>query len=182
MADRNTYVALLRGINVGGKHPLPMKELAAIFVEAKCCEVRTYIQSGNVIFAATCDAAQRLPATIGKKIETRFGFTAPVILRSRDELTQVIRENPFLKFGLPENTLHTYFLADLPAAAAVKSLDPSRSPPDEFVVLGRHIYLRTPNGMGRTKLTSTYFDTKLSTIATARNWATVKKLLEMMQS
>jgi len=76
--------------------------------------------------------------------------------------------------------LHVYFLADLPSASAVKSLDANRSIPDEFRVVGREIYLHVPNGMGRTKLTSTYFDSKLSTICTARNWATINTLLQMM--
>jgi uncharacterized protein (DUF1697 family) len=174
-----TYVALLRGINVGGKHVLPMKDLAAIFAECKCSNVRTFIQSGNVIFSASPHVVQQLPAIVGRKIEERFGFPAPILLRDRQELAKAMRDNLFAKQGLPESALHVYFLADLPTSAAVKSLDPARSAPDEFRVIGRHIYLHVPNGMGRTKLTSTYFDSKLSTVCTARNWATVGKLLEM---
>lgn len=180
MAQSETFVALLRGINVGGKHKLPMKELAPIFADAKCSDVRTYIQSGNVVFAAPPSLAQKLPMLLAKNIEERFGFAVPVIIRNRDELAQVVRENPFLKQALPETTLHVYFLADQPSPAALKSLDPNRSVPDEFRVAGRHIYLHTPNGMGRTKLTSTYFDSKLATVCTARNWATVQTLLGMM--
>jgi len=181
MPARQTYVALLRGINVGGKHVLPMKDLAAIFNEAKCSGVRTFIQSGNVLFTASADHCAKLPVLLAKKIEQRFGFAAPIIVRNRDEMAQVVGENPFLKHGLPEERLHVYFLADQPSAAAVKSLDPNRSAPDEFRVVGRHIYLHTPNGMGRSKLTSAYFDSKLATICTARNWATVNTLLQMMQ-
>jgi len=180
MQESQTYLALLRGINVGGKHILPMKDLAAIFAESKCAEVRTFIQSGNVVFSASAEAAKQLPAVIGGRIEQRFGFSVPVILRDRKELAKAIRENPFAQQGLPETALHVYFLADLPNAAAVKSLDPSRSSPDEFRVVGRHIYLHLPNGMARTKLTSAYFDSKLSTVCTARNWATTNKLLELM--
>jgi uncharacterized protein (DUF1697 family) len=175
-----TYVALLRGINVGGKHIVPMKQLGEIFAEAKCVNVRTYIQSGNVVFTAPPKVAKSLPAVVGKKIEERFGFSAPVILRDREELARVTRSNPFLKAGLPENTLHVYFLLDLPSAAATEALDPQRSAPDRFQVSGREIYLHLPNGMGRSKLTSTYFDSKLKTVASARNWATVCKLLAMM--
>ena len=182
MTKIQPYIALLRGINVGGKHIVPMKEVAAIFADAKCSDVRTYIQSGNVVFTGSRDAAKSLPALLGKKIEERFGFAVPVIIRNRDELAQVVCESPFIKQGLPEHTLHVYFLADLPSTAAVKSLDANRSAPDEFRVAGRHIYLHVPNGMGRTKLTSTYFDSKLSTICTARNWATVNKLLEMIEA
>jgi uncharacterized protein (DUF1697 family) len=182
MAESETYVALLRGINVGGKHTLPMKDLAKIVCDCKCSDVRTYIQSGNVVFAASPAASRTLPALIAKKIEERFGFPAPVILRTGDELARILRGNPFLRAGAPERALHVYFLADLPSASAVKSLDPNRSAPDEFRVVGREIYLHVPNGMGRTKLTSTYFDSKLSTVCTARNWATVNMLLQMMKS
>jgi len=174
------YVALLRGINVGGKHVLPMKHLVEIFADAKCGNVRTYIQSGNVVFAAPPKVVKALPALVAKKIEERFGFSVPVLLRSREELAQVARDNPFLKSGPPQPTLHVYFLADVPTADAVRSLDPNRSTPDRFHVSGGEIYLHMPNGMGRTKLTCAYFDSKLSTIATARNWNTVLKLLEMM--
>ncbi len=178
----NSWVALLRGINVGGKHILPMKQLVEMFTEANCVNVRSYIQSGNVVFTAPPKVAKALPDVLGKKIEDRFGFSAPIVLRNRDELQKVVRSNPFLKAGLPEITLHVYFLGDAPNAAAVQSLDPNRSPGDRFQVAGREIYLHLPNGMGRSKLTSAYFDSKLSTVATARNWATVLKLLEMLQS
>lgn len=180
MAQCETFVALLRGINVGGKHKLPMKELAPIFADAKCSAVRTYIQSGNVVFGASPSLAPKLPMLLAKNIEQRFGFAVPVIIRNRDEMAQVVRGNPFVKQALPESALSVYFLADQPSAAAVKSLDPNRSAPDQFHVVGRHIYLHTPNGMGRTKLTSTYFDSKLATVCTARNWATVNTLLGMM--
>jgi len=175
-----TYVALLRGINVGGKHVLPMKQLVEIFTSAGCGNVRTYIQSGNVVFTAPPKVAKALPALLSKRIAERFGFSVPVVLRNREELAQAARDNPFLKAGLPQPTLHVYFLADLPSADAVKSLDPQRSAPDAFHVSGREIYLHMPNGMARTKLTSAYFDSRLKTVCTARNWNTVLKLLEMM--
>jgi len=76
--------------------------------------------------------------------------------------------------------LNVYFLADMPDPAAVKSLDPERSPGDTFVVKGREVFLHLPNGMARTKLTNAYFDSKLKTVSTARNWKTVGKLVELM--
>jgi uncharacterized protein (DUF1697 family) len=176
-----THVALLRGINVGGKNILPMKDLAAMFVAAGCTGVRTYIQSGNVIFSAPATLARKLPEQITKAIEKRFGYRIPVIARTSDELARAIRDNPFLKPGVDEKALNVYFLANLPGAPAVAALDANRSAPDVFHVRGREIYLHLPNGMARTKLTNAYFDSKLSTISTARNWATVRKLLEMME-
>ena len=175
----STYVALLRGINVGGRHSLPMKDLARFFDEAKCGSVRTYIQSGNVVFSPPRGALAKLGKCIEGKIEQRFGFSSTVILRSADEMVQVLRSNPFLKDGMPEKTLYVYFLADTPTAEAIQLLDPSRSVPDAYRVVGREVYLYMPNGMGRTKLTSSYLDSRLSTVGTARNWATVCKLFEM---
>jgi len=164
-----------------------MKDLAAIFEAAGCAEVRTYIQSGNVIFSAPAAVARKLPDQVTKAIEMRFGYRIPVIVRTSDELARAIRDNPFLKTGTDERAkadeapLHIYFLADLPGAAAVAGLDATRSAPDVFHVKGREIYLHLPNGMARTKLTNAYFDSKLKTVSTARNWATVQKLFEMMQ-
>src|SRR6516164_8411232 len=97
-----TWVALLRGINVGGKHILPMKQLVEMFTEAKCVDVRSYIQSGNVVFTAPPKVVKGLTALLEKKIADRFGFSAPIILRSHEELARVARSNPFLKAGMPE--------------------------------------------------------------------------------
>jgi len=173
-----TQVALLRGINVGGKNILPMKDLAKIFTDADCTNVRTYIQSGNVVFEAPAGAAGIADA-IQAKIEKRFGYKVPVILRTEDQLLKTIRENPFLAAAPDQKWLHVYFLAAAPNARAIATLDSNRSAPDAFHVRGPEIYLHLPNGMARTKLTNAYFDSKLSTICTARNWATVLKLSEM---
>ena len=175
-----TRVALLRGINVGGKNILPMKDLAGMFADAGCTDVRTYIQSGNVIFNGPADA-NKVADAITASIQKRFGFRIPVILRTSKQLLQTIRDNPFLVAGADQKTLYVYFLADSPKAHAIAALEPGRSAPDAFQLLRQEIYLHLPNGMGRSKLTNGYFDSKLSTVCTARNWATVLKLAEMMQ-
>ena len=176
------YVAFLRGVNVGGKHRLPMKDLAEIFVQAGCGGVRTYIQSGNVVFDASAPAAKRLPGAITAAIAARFGFDSPVIVRSAEELLSVVRHNPFVRAGCDPTSLHVVFLADVPAKGAVATLDPDRSPPDEFVVRGREIYLCLPGGTARSKLTNQYFDSKLRTVSSVRNWKTVLALLEMTRA
>jgi len=173
------YVALLRGINVAGKNRLSMKDLVAMFAEAGCSEVLTYIQSGNVVFRATEARASRIPVMIAAAISDRLGFRAPVIMRRAGELRAIARGNPFLQAGADAEALHVMFLADRPPSSKIAALDPRRSPPDEFEVRGREIYLRCPNGVGRSKLTNEYFDTKLSTTSTMRNWRTVLKLVEM---
>ncbi len=179
-----THVALLRGINVGGKNILPMKDLAGMFDAAGCTDVRTYIQSGNVIFETPAGApagAQKIAEAVQANIEKRFGFRIPVIVRTSQQLLKTIRDNPFLAAVDDQKALHVYFLANSPNARAIAALDPGRSAPDAFHVRGQEIYLHLPNGMGRTKLTNAYFDSKLSTTCTARNWATVLKLSEMME-
>ena len=177
-----THVALLRGVNVGGKNPLPMKALAEEFVAAGGGDVQTFIQSGNVIFSAPYGKDENeLAQLLGERLAERFGYTAPLVLRTTEELRAAIANNPYLALGAPEETLHVMFLTATPDVEAVQKLDPDRSPGDEYLVIGREIYLRLPTGMARTKLTNAYFDTKLGVTSTARNWRTTTKLLELMQ-
>jgi uncharacterized protein (DUF1697 family) len=173
------YVALLRGINVGGKNMLPMKELVGLFSAAGCGEVVTYIQSGNIVFCAEDKVVKQLDRLIAKQVEERFGLKVPVVLRTASELDAVVRGNPFLKAGAAEEMLHVLFLADRPSADLVAGLDPARSAPDEYVVVGRDIYAKLVTGAAKTKLTNAYFDSKLKTVSTMRNWRTVLKLAEM---
>jgi uncharacterized protein (DUF1697 family) len=178
MAKR-VHVALLRGINLGGKHRLPMAELVEMFTAAGCTEVRTYIQSGNVVFQAGAALARKVPELVGRAIAEGYGFEVPMVTRTAAELERIIDNNPFLERAAEPKALHVMFLRDRPSEAAVEALDPDRSPPDEFGVRGRHIYLRCPNGVARSKLTNQYFDSKLETVSTSRNWNTVLKLREM---
>ena len=176
------YVALLRGINVAGKNMLPMKDLADIFRDSGCTDVSTFINSGNVIFSAGSDAEKTLPNRISQHIEDSFGYRIPVVLRTLEELQKAVTANPFLSPGADEKTLHLYFLRDRPSPTAVASLDPERSLPDTFAVVGREVYLNLPNGMARTKLTNAWFDSTLKTVSTARNWNTTNKLIELLSS
>lgn len=171
------HVALLRGINVGGKNKLPMKDLSAIFLAAGCMSAETYIQSGNVVCEAHATLARKLPALVAKAILERFGYRIPVVMRSAAELEDVARSNPFLTAGADADALHVAFLADVPTTDNVARLDPRRSFPDEFAVRGRDIYLLLPNGVARTKLTNAYFDAKLSSVSTLRNWRTLLEIV-----
>jgi len=179
---RGVFVALLRGINVSGKNRIPLKGLADVFTSVGCADVQVYIQSGNVVFLATERLAPQVAAHVYEEIATKFGLHVPVVTRTALEFQRAARANPFLQKGADPATLHVAFLDEMPTASRVSALDPLRSPPDEFIARGREIYLRLPNGAGRTKLTNAYFDSKLAATSTVRNWKTVLKLVEMTRS
>jgi uncharacterized protein (DUF1697 family) len=169
--------ALLRGINVGGHAILPMKDLVAIFEKLGCLDVCSYIQSGNVVFDAPAALAKRVPAAVTAAIAKKYRVSPAVLLRDYDELAAIARGNPFA--NAEPNRLHVAFLSDAPAKAAIAALDPARSPGDTFEVRGREIYLHLPNGAGKTKLSNTWFESKLGTVSTWRNWNTLQKLVEL---
>ena len=176
------YAALLRGINVAGHNMLPMKELVPMFEAVGCTDVESYIQSGNVVFAAPATLARKVPELVAAKIKGRFRYDTPILVRSAAALAQVAASNPFLAGVAPSNGTYVAFLANAPAKALVDALDPNRSPPDAFAVRGTEVFLHYPNGAGRTKLTNVYLESKLATIATSRNWRTLLQLVEMTQS
>jgi uncharacterized protein (DUF1697 family) len=176
-ADKTrVHVALLRGINVGGKNRLPMATLTSMFERAGCSDVRTYIQSGNVVFGASARVAAQVGAQVSAAIEKQLGLRVPLVQRTAAELRAVAAGNPFLREGQDRARLHVAFLAKAPVAAARAALDPDRSPPDRFALQRRELYLCCPNGMARTRLTNDYLDRTLGTLSTVRNWNTVLAL------
>ena len=174
------HVVLLRGINVGGHHRLPMKDLRRMAEDLGVEEVSTIIQSGNLVFSASKAAAAKFRADLAKAIKSEFGFESPVVLRSAAEMTKAVASNPFFAEGCVPDHLHYMFLASKPARGDVAALDPDRSPPDRFVVRGKEIFVHCPNGLARTKLSNAYFDAKLKTISTSRNSKTVAKIIDLL--
>lgn len=178
------HVALLRGINVGGHHKIAMADLRQLFVGLGFADVSSYIQSGNVVFTSEVTDAAKLAADIEGQILAMFGFAAPVVLRTARQLGAVAAANPFVAGGA-EAGVSVGFLAATPDPERVRSLgadplaDPTAAGGDEFSVSGQEVYLHHPNGYGRTKLTNSYFDRRLGTTMTVRNWRTVMTLLEM---
>jgi len=170
-----TFVALLRGINVGGRHTLAMADLRALFVGAGCDNVVTYIQSGNVVFTHAGRSSDRLGADIERRIEELTGFAVPVIVRRADEMVAVVAGNPFP--DVEATRLHVTFLTADPPPDALAAVDAEAFAPEEFVLAGREIYLHLPNGMARTKLPQAL--DVFSTPVTTRNWRTVLKLTEL---
>ena len=156
-----------------------MDELSRMFEDIGCNCVRTYIQSGNVVFVAKPSLSQSVQEDLAATVSARVGTDIPIIFRSAAELSQVVEANPFAGESQDSRKLHVGFLADEPAASRVSSLDPERSPPDEFVVCGKEIYMRLPNGMAGTRFTTNYLERVLATRVTFRNWKTVLSLLKM---
>jgi len=174
------YISMLRGINVAGHKQVKMAALQAAFEALEFEQVRTYIQSGNVVFKAANSSPLNLSRKIEGKILDEFGFAVPVITRTSEEMGGAIRTNPFLKEnGIDLSKLHVTFLSDIPAPAALKTLESLTVKPDQFRASGREIYLYCPNGYGNTKLSNNALEKVLSLSATTRNWNTVNKLYEM---
>jgi uncharacterized protein (DUF1697 family) len=170
-----TYIALLRGINVGGNRKIHMADLRELFAAAGCENVASYIQSGNLVFTHSSTASDRLAVELQERIEVGTGFEVPVILRTAEAWSGVVAANPYP--DAEPMALHVAFLSKTPAPEAVKSFDPARFAPEEFTVVGREVYLHLPDGMGRAKLPPAL--PLIRGTGTARNWRTVLKLAEL---
>ena len=177
-----THIALLRGINVSGHNLIPMERLRASFAELGFGEIKTYIQSGNVIFTTARKSTAAVAKKITEKILNDFGFDVPVIVRTHAELNEVVKKNPFLPGAATDPAkLHVTFLSAAAPPTATKSLQPLAAATERFQVCGREVYLRFPAGYGVTKLSNSAIEKKLSVSATTRNWKTVTTLLAMTQ-
>jgi len=177
------HVALLRGINVGGKNKLPMRDLAVMFEDAGCGNVRTFIQSGNVVFRTEAKDLARLQKRIEDAIEKSCGFRTGVVLRSSAELKDIIRRNPFAKrSGIEPNRLVVSFLTGAPAPESKQRIAQIKVGPEELVLDGRELYIYYGGGIGSSKLTPAVIERALKVSGTARNWNTITKLLEMAEN
>ena len=172
-----TYVALLRGINLGARNKVSMAELRELVEGLGADDVTTYVQSGNVVFRSGTPTAT-LAGDLEAAIRRRLGLDVRVLLRTKSDLGKTVSGNPFAD-AADASKLHVTFLAATPVRARVRKLDPSLSPPDEFRVAGRQVYLHCPNGYGRSKLSNAYFEQQLGVAATTRNWRTVTALADL---
>lgn len=172
-------VAFLRGINVGGRARVPMADLRVLAATVGLDDVRTYLQSGNLLFAMPSGGTEHLMGDLERAISERFGLTVRVLMRTIADLSAIVAANPMPGATANGSKLHVVFLAGTPSAEAVAALDADRSPPDVFAVLGGEIYVHYPEGSGRSKLTLEYFERRLGVAGTARNWNTVTKLVAL---
>jgi uncharacterized protein (DUF1697 family) len=176
-----TFISILRGINVSGQKKILMTELKALYESLKLKDVTTYIQSGNVLFKSEKNLSDlELAAKIEKAIYKKYDFEVPVIIRNKDEIKKIISVNPFLKEENSEaKRLYITFLSQAPAKENIESIQGFDFSPDKFSIIGKEVYLHISNGYGETKLSNNFFEKKLKVNATTRNWNTVQKLLEL---
>ncbi|MBI5679508.1 MAG: DUF1697 domain-containing protein [Methanobacterium sp.] len=177
------YIALLRGINVGRKNRIKMADLINIFESMGFKDVKTYLQSGNVIFNHDSIDTVKTARDIEKNITQTFGFEVNLIIRNEDELENIINGNPFIKESNIEiDKLHVTFLQERPETEIIQNLDINKDINEKFEVIDKEVYLYCPNGYARTKLTNNVFEKKLKTKATTRNWKTTNKLLQISKN
>jgi uncharacterized protein (DUF1697 family) len=171
-------IALLRGINLGPTNRVAMAELRDLFVDAGYADVRTYVQSGNAVFSSG-----KKPATLASELERliadRFGLELLVVVRTREELAEVVKRNPLVHLVDEPKRYQVSFLDRDPPAELEALIDATVEEPEACVVVGREIYAWHPDGVARSKLWAKLAAKKLAVGATARNWNTVTTLLEM---
>lgn len=181
MSFTAVYIALLRGINVGGHRRIAMPDLQSLCESIGWHQATTYIQSGNVVFCSTPEQAQA--NLLEQAIQQRYGFEVRVLLRSTPQWQAVIDRNPFAHENITDNKLLHVIAIDRPAPnELVAALDPNTYAPDRWVIDQQHIYLYCPNGYGRTQLSNDFWERKLRLQATTRNYNTVLRLMEIART
>jgi uncharacterized protein (DUF1697 family) len=173
-----TYIALFRGINVGGNNILPMKQLTTILESLGLTEVKTYIQSGNALFQCPTADLTQLGNAIATAINQHFGFKPKVLLLRFDELEQAVRSNPFPEAESQPNSLHVSFLTSAPTSPDLQTLATLANNGERFSLQNKAFYLHAPEGIARSKLAANA-EKHLGVSTTSRNWRTVCKLLAL---
>jgi uncharacterized protein (DUF1697 family) len=177
-----TYISILRGINVGGSKIIKMDALRKMYEDMNFKNIETYIQSGNVIFQNRTTDCETLELKINKKIKDIFSFDIPVIVKTQSEMKIIFLNNIFVnKFSKDINTLHVTFLSKKPDQKDIDEMNPVLGN-DEYFFTDNAIYLSCPNGYSNSKLTNNFFENKLKVKATTRNWKTVTEIMKIMSS
>jgi len=176
-----TFISILRGINVSGHKKILMSDLKALYESLNFKDVTTYIQSGNVVFKTNKKTSdQTLAKELENAIYEKYNFIVPVIIRKIAEMKNVLLINPFLQDKtIDTEKLHVTFLATTLGQEKLENIKNIDYAPDKFIVIDKEVFLYCPNGYGNTKLSNAFFEKKLNTTATTRNWKTVNKLIEL---
>ncbi len=174
------YVVLIKGINVGSRNRIKMADLVDSLNNIGLNNMKTYLQSGNIIFDHDSFDTSNIAQFIESIISQKFGLNVNVIIRKEDEIESIIENNPFIKDpDIELDKLHVTFLEEIPDKQLILNLNIKKGENERFEFKGKEIYLYLPNGYSRTKLTNNNFEKKLKITATTRNWKTVNKLLEL---
>ena len=177
----NRKIAILRGINVGGKRKILMADLKALCEKLGIEQIQTYIQSGNLIFNSEKENHE-LQAMLESSILEKFGFEVPVIVRDSKELQNSINSNPFYHRNADINKLHLTFLKEKPAKEDLEKIASFNYEPDKFKLEENDVFIFCEGKYHQTKLSNNFFEKKLKVGATTRNWKTVLKLLELSKN
>ncbi|MDR8391401.1 DUF1697 domain-containing protein [Aliifodinibius sp. S!AR15-10] len=175
-----TYIALFRGINVGGNNILPMKELRTLLKNLGFRQVNTYIQTGNVVFQSDNSDIGQLADSISGEVNKQFGFEPRVFVMTQDELQAAARANPFHGAESEPSRLYLTFLAEAPQNPDLEALEDIKRDSERFELKGKVLYLHAPEGVGRSKLAAKV-ERHLDVPMTSRNWRTVQKIMEMAE-
>lgn len=170
-------LSLLRGINLGSHNKIPMLELKKLYEDLGYKNVKTYIQSGNVLFESEEADEEKVAGKIEKAILKKFGHEVKVLIRTKEELQALVDKNPFHKKDA--GRLYVSFLEKEADASAAEKIAPFKSGAEDFAIVGREVYLYVPDGYGRTKLSNNLIERKCGMAATTRNWKTVNALLAL---
>ena len=176
----STFVALFRGINVGGHNKLPMRELNDLLTGLGLQDVATYIQSGNVVFASDESDRAALSDRIRQAVHQSHGFAPQVLLLTAEEFAQAAAANPYPEAEEEPKTVHLYFLEEAPSNPDLKKLAALKLDNEHFTLVGKVFYLYAPDGIGRSKLAAGV-ENAMGVAVTARNWRSVGRVLEMAQ-
>jgi uncharacterized protein (DUF1697 family) len=174
------YISLLRGINVGGQNKISMEDLRKIYESLGLKSVKTYIQSGNVIFQYSNTSTTKLANKIESKIKQYFKLDVAVLILTKNEFHMVIENNPF--HNEDQNKIHTTFISSCPTDIPIDDMNKIKDRSELFSIIDKQIYLFCPNGYGKSKLSNMFFERKLKVIATTRNWKTVSALYDIANS
>lgn len=173
-----TYIALLRGINVGGHHKLRMQDLVELLESLGLKNVKTYIQSGNVVFQEEQTDTAALSEKISAAIEARRGFKPQTFILDIDTFQTAMAANPFPEAETAPKTLHLFFLDAVPKNPDMSTLEAVKKENEQYQLIDNVFYLHAPEGIGRSKLVDKVGKGWDVTV-TARNWRTVNKVMEM---
>jgi uncharacterized protein (DUF1697 family) len=181
--EMQTYISFLRGVNMTGHNSIKMTDLSALYNSMGFADAEPYIQSGNVIFT---DPGKRSVSSISEEIEKsileRFGYIVPAMIRTKKQLIEIISSNPYK--GEPDfdpTKLAVIFLHDEPSDTQIQKVAHINYPPDKFKIIGNEIIIYCPNGFGRTKIYTNFFEKKMDVIGTARNWKTITTIINIIE-